>query len=281
MQVPLTPRRIREHVPLGVVDRLPFIQGLLDRLIGAGLGLEDLQAYLAPLSDLRGQAFVDGAIEALGVRIAITDRYLANLPATGRCVIAANHPTGVLEMAMGCVLGRVRPDYRIVLNTLLLEIADNARDLAIPVPIFRTNRPGERDQTRARIQQALAREQALLFFPSGVVSGRGEGGRIQDGAWRPGFVHHALQAEAPIVPVHIDARNSRLFYRLRAYGRVGETLSQLLLFREFLDKRGTTFRVRVGRPIPPAVLGARQGGEGLDAKALAQQIRAQVYNLAA
>jgi putative hemolysin len=280
MASPLTVRRIREQVPLGFIDRLPHVQGTLDRLVGAGLGLDALHAYLEPLRDLRGQAFIDGAIDALGVTIEIADEDLARIPSGGRCVIAANHPTGILEMAMGVVLGRIRSDYRVVLNAMLLEVAANAEDLTIPVPIFRASHPEERERTRARIQSALGADRALLFFPSGVISSLTPRGRVEDGPWRPGFVLHALQAAAPVVPVYIDARNSRLFHALRAFGPTGETLSLLFLFREYLGKRGTTFRVRVGRPLTVDALAGSGPLAGERARAVASEIRARAYALA-
>ena len=68
----------------------------------------------------------------------------------------------------------------------------------------------------------------MIIFPSGEVSRAGAKG-ICDRKWLSGFLRIAKKASAPILPIHIRARNSILFYLA---SRLSQTLSMLMLPRE-------------------------------------------------
>ena len=206
------------------------------------LGLGPLNDLIVRLSDRHGKDFVAGLIEDMGVTIRLSETDRARIPEHGRCVVACNHPTGILEIAVLHALLAIREDVRIVINTTLLDITRNAQDLTIPVPIFRKGDTTQREETRRRIQQALENEMLLLFFPSGVVSNRRDHGHMEDAVWKKGFVYSAVQNHAPVVPAFVTAKNSAFFYRLRALGSVGETASSLLLFRGIYPPTGLRLR---------------------------------------
>ena len=58
----------------------------------------------------------------------------------------------------------------------------------------------------------------------------------------------ARKFDLPVVPIHIRARNSALFYLFDA---IHPTLRDITLFHETLNKTRQPFRIRVGAPIPP------------------------------
>ena len=66
---------------------------------------------------------------------------------------------------------------------------------------------------------------------------------------------------APVIPLHIRARNSALFYLLDA---IHPTLRDVTLFNEVLNKAGHTYRITIGKPIDPATLPAKSE-EGIEA----------------
>ena len=94
----------------------------------------------------------------------------------------------------------------IVVNELLMNIRP-LKGIFIPIDVFGqdTKKP-----SLSRIIDALNDEKAVIIFPSGEVSRAGAKG-IRDRKWLSGFLRIAEKTSAPILPVHIRARNSILF----------------------------------------------------------------------
>jgi putative hemolysin len=72
----------------------------------------------------------------------------------------------------------------------------------------------------------------------------------------------------PVVPLHIRARNSALFY---LFDRIHPTLRDITLFHEVLNKARQPYRITIGAPIDPAELpsGSAEAIEVLRARTLA------------
>src|SRR5215470_14675308 len=96
---------------------------------------------------------------------------LERIPTKGPLVAVANHPFGVLDgAALGVLLSRVRPDVRVMTNSLLEGIPE-LRDHCFFVDPFHTESSVERNLTA--LKQAiewLRGGGALAVFPAGEVS---------------------------------------------------------------------------------------------------------------
>ena len=57
--------------------------------------------------------------------------------------------------------------------------------------------------------------------------------------------------DCPVIPVHIKARNSWLYYW---FWRVNTELRDITLFNELLNKKGQRFEITFGAPIPASAL---------------------------
>lgn len=161
---------------------------------------------------LKGLDFVDQVLEYFDFSYAISDQDLERLPVEGRAVIVANHPLGSLDgLALVKLVSRIRPDVKIVANDLLMAL-EPLRELLMPVDNMggRTAKSGLK-----AIHQHLNQDGCLIIFPAGEVSRLSFAG-VKDGKWNTGFLRMAKAAEAPIVPVHLDARNSLTFYMASA-----------------------------------------------------------------
>lgn len=216
---------------------------------------DDANAFLAATAGCEGFDFVDRALDYFNISCSVRDRELENIPAEGRVVIVANHPLGVLDgVALLRLVGRVRRDVKIVANDLLMHFRP-IRPLLLPV--VNLGEGSNRANVEA-IHAALERDEAVIIFPSGEVSRAGPRG-IRDGRWRGGFLRFAEQARAPVLPVHVGARNSVLFYGVSTLFR---PLSTVMLLREPHQSRGATLEVRIGEPIPwkaiEAIAGPRE-----------------------
>ena len=61
----------------------------------------------------------------------------------------------------------------------------------------------------------------------------------------------ARKFDLPVIPVHIQARNSALFYLFDA---LHASLRDITLFHETLNKHRQPYEIRVGEPISPKAL---------------------------
>ncbi len=212
------------------------------RTVGRWSRFGQLRDFLRRSAGVRGFDFVAEALAFLETGYSIDSTALARIPASGRLLIVANHPSGALDaLALLDAVGRVRRDVRIIANDLLLEL-EPLRELLLPVRIL-----GGRAQRASleAVEQALAAEQCVIVFPAGEVSRLSLQG-IRDGRWNRGFVRFARATQAPVLPVRVLARNSALFYGASAVFKPAGTA---LLAREMFARRGRPLRLQVGQPM--------------------------------
>ncbi len=224
---------------------------------------------LAELDGTQGFAFVRRTLECLHAGYSVTPRELEHIPAEGPVVVVANHPLGMVDaIALLDLLGRVRQDVRVLGNDVL-EMLPQLSDLLLPVDVF-----GHGASSRMRaVCRALDAGCALLVFPAGEVSRMRPAG-VRDGRWSDGFVRLALRVGAPVVPVHVTARNSAAFYGI---SMLSKPLATAMLPREAVARRDFSIRVRVGRMVSSDEIRARSADSTHRA---ARLMRRHVYRLA-
>ncbi|WP_369312116.1 lysophospholipid acyltransferase family protein [Providencia rettgeri] len=192
---------------------------------------------------LKGLDLIEQIIEHFHLCCELTEGDLENIPAEGPIVLVANHPIGSLDgLALLRTVAAVRPDVKIVANQFLNYI-EPLKSLFIAVDNM--NNRTNRQQVEA-MQQHLVNRGALIVFPAGEVSRLSSKG-IRDSHWRTGFLRLAAKARAAIVPIHIQGRNSHLFYLTSL---VYKPLSTLMLVREMFKQRGKKLNIRIGGRIP-------------------------------
>src|SRR3989339_761176 len=154
--------------------------------------------------------FIEFVLDYFNIDIAINKNQLQRIPSYGRVVIIANHPLGALDsIALLNVIKDVRKDIKIVASNFLSEFK-NLDEILIPVD--NVNAKMTRSSAEA-IYDALNKDQVIVMFPSGEVSRAGLEG-IKDTKWKKGFLKIAQKTESPILPIFIDAKNSKTFYFL-------------------------------------------------------------------
>jgi putative hemolysin len=204
---------------------------------------QELNAFLLQHHDLQGLEFLTKLLEYFNLSYSVVEGEKDNIPAEGRVVIVANHPLGGLDgIALLSLVRGVRPDVRIVANDVLMQFGPLQQML---LPIDNMGKGCTRASIAA-INESLARDEAVIVFPSGEVSRPGPSG-IRDRPWRGGFLRFAERAEAPVLPVHIGGRNSALFYGL---SMLYKPLSTILLVREMFRRQTMTLHMRIGELIP-------------------------------
>lgn len=220
------------------------------------LGLRECEAFLRQLDGLKGQALIDKLLSLEG-GTTITSYGLQHIPASGPIVIAATHPTGMFDFAAhaGALLDK-RPDMKVVANREVERFL--GPDSIVPVTIDRHNNAVSGIQTRKAMLQHLSNDGALLIFGSGRVPDLCRGQLIEP-AWRRGATLASKLSQAPIVTASLDARNSKAYYRTRAFARFvsggdddfGAMIASLRYFAEMLEKLGGQYDVHYGPLMPP------------------------------
>jgi len=182
---------------------------------------------------------------------------LHRLPASGPGLIVCNHPTGIADgIILHQALARVRPDLYFFANRDVLRVFPQLDGKIAPVEW----RPEKRSHQSMRevmdfVRGAIASERFGVIFPSGRLAKR-RGFRLHERPWMASAAMLARRFDLPVVPVHIKARNSALFYLLDL---IHPTLRDITLFHETLNKDRFRFDITIGDAIPAESLSTSSG----------------------
>jgi len=193
---------------------------------------------------------------------------LENLPAEGPAIVVSNHPTGIADgIVLYGALASVRPDLFIFANADALRVLPQLSELIAPVewrPEKRSHKQNR--ETLAYAHAAFEAGRLAVIFPSGRLAKR-RWLSLHERPWMASAAMLARKYNIPVVPLHITARNSAMFY---VFDRIHPSLRDITLFHEVLNKRHQPYRVSIGAPIDAASLpsGSAEATEFLRARAL-------------
>lgn len=180
---------------------------------------------------------------------------LDNLPRQGAALIVANHPTGIADgIMLHHAIWPIRPDLFIYANSDILRILPQFESLIAPVewqPEKRTR--AKTRETMEYTRKAIEQGRLGVIFPSGRLAKR-RGLKLHERDWMASAAMIARKYDLPIIPLHIRARNSALFY---LFDFIHPTLRDITLFYETLNKDRQPYRLTLGEPISPAALPAK------------------------
>ena len=236
-------------VELALQEKIPDIYkkipGVLIRLMEKVIRQADMNRMIHESSHLNGIPLVDWVLDQFGVNIVVKGKKL--IPKKGRYIYPANHPIGSLDgLAIVSVVAKIHPLIKFVANDLL-RVIKGFDSISLYIARF-----GQINRRNAiLINKTLASEAQLLVQPAGTVSKRNPV-KISDLAWNKFFIHKAIQYKRDVIPVHVQARNSRLFYNIASFRkifRIKSNLEMFLLPREMFNKSGKTITITFGIPI--------------------------------
>lgn len=239
---------IAERAPRLTASPLWFVvRPMLYAILGYGRAREMADA-IAPLS---GQAALDHVSNLLDLKVSSLN--LDRLPATGRCVVVCNHPTGIADgIAVYDAIKKRRTDAIYFANADALRVSPRLGEVVIPVEWVVDKRT--RAKTRETLDAARAAfeaERCVVLFPAGRLARVGKDGQLTDPEWAATAASLARKYEAPIIPIHVTGPTSTLFH---LFDKFSQELRDVTLFHELLNKRKKPFRLSVGKPIPPSRL---------------------------
>ena len=220
-------------------------------------------------------------LRKMNVACSVSDSDIARVPATGACVVVANHPFGILDgILLGALLLRVRSDLKILTNYMLTGVP-GLDEYCIPLDPFGGKKQSALSDQRSATSTATAtlergrtevlseteigcsnqrglrgakewlhRGGMLLIFPAGEVAhlnpkqwAKG----VTDPEWNTTAFRLARLTGASALPVFIDGRNSAAFQLM---GCVHPRLRTASLAKEFVRKQGAEVEVRIGNKLP-------------------------------
>ncbi|MCX7895693.1 MAG: lysophospholipid acyltransferase family protein [Thermoanaerobaculum sp.] len=238
-------RAARIASPASRRDLRQVLFGLRDQLVGVR-ALQELYRQLSPQDD--PFAFLQQALDRLGVRWQVSIQDLGRIPREGPLVVVANHPFGAVEgMVLALLLRQVRPVIRILANEMLAKVAELA-PLLIPVDPFRRSQSLGRNLLALRqCLRVLEKGGALVVFPAGEVAHVAPPAfRVEEPPWQEAVVWLIRKSQARVLPVYVPGANPLSFHLA---GLVHPPLRTALLPRQLLNKRGCCIRVHVGEPL--------------------------------
>ncbi|WP_372878384.1 GNAT family N-acyltransferase [Spongiibacter marinus] len=237
---------INERFPR-IASGNPHIKRTLTTLLRYLFHEAEFKQFEKDYPHLQGMDFVEQVLHYFDFGYAVSALDKERIPVSGRVVIISNHPIGSLDgLALLKLVSEVRGDVKVVANELLYALKP-LRSMLLPVDNMSGKR--NRKENLKAIHEHIEGEGAVIIFPAGEVSRFSPAG-IRDGRWRNGFLKFAERAEAPILPVHISARNSVFFYALSL---LAKPLSTLWLIREMFKQNNRTVRVSIGAAVEPSV----------------------------
>lgn len=225
----------------------PLTRPLLYRLLNYRAAVRMADA----VRPLGGAEALDYVSDLLDLKVAVLNP--ERIPTEGRCIVVANHPTGIADgIAVFDAIRKRRADAIFFANADAVRVSPRLGEAIVPVEWVHAKRT--REKTRATLQiarDAFEADRCVVMFPAGRLARVGKDGSVLDPEWAPTAASLARKYDAPVVPIHVAGPYSRLFH---AFDRISPELRDITLFHELLNKRRKPFQLKVGKPIPPTRL---------------------------
>lgn len=231
---------------------------------------DEFNEFLLRSKGQMNHEFIKAALQ--NFEIILFSEGLENVPETGGCIVACNHPLGGIDgiAVMNAIAGR-RADMKALVNDILMNL-ENMNSLLIPV-----NKHGRNAVSSVKmIDDAYASEGCTIVFPAGLVS-RKRNGRIEDSEWKKSFISKAIKHKRMVIPVYVDSRNGNFFYNLATLRKVlgiKANIEMFYLVNETYKQKGKAIRLVFGKPIHYTQFTADKTDYHW-----AQVVRQQVYDL--
>jgi putative hemolysin len=246
-----------------------WLPGFILRYLRKILHENEVNTFISNNKDVRDIEFCSNVVKYLNMDVQIVNK--EKIPQTGKIVIAMNHPLGGMDAMtlVHCLKGH-REDLKFIVNDILLNLKSLQR---IFVGVDKHGKNGL--STKKQLENLFQLDEAICVFPAGLVS-REIGGEVMDLEWKKSFISLSKPEQRTIVPVYIDGKLSKSFYRLANIRKkigIKANIEMLYLSDELFKLRNKQIRIIVGDPIPyneiPTNLSPRKQAEYIKSKVYA------------
>lgn len=216
--------------------------------------------------------FLEYLLNDLEISYELHEEDIKRIPKEGPFVVVSNHPLGALDgILMMHIIGKVRPDFKVMGNFLLHRIKP-LEPMVIAVNPFETRKEAYSSSSGMRAALKHVKEGGCLgIFPAGEVSAKDDEGNIVDRKWQESAMKLVKKLEVPVIPMYFRAKNSPFFYRM---AKLHPNLQTALLPSEMVRPRVKPIQIRIGKPIL-----LKQQHEFEDINSYTEFMRKKAYSL--
>jgi len=190
---------------------------------------------------------VQGMFEYLNLKVTVLG--LENLKKEDKPnIFSSNHPLGALDAAtIALVLGNIYGEkFKFYANEFLNELKP-LKELFLPIYKY-----GAQNRENANIvSHFLKSDKHLITFPAGATSRMRKNG-LEDLIWQKNFIQKSVQYKRDVVPLYVEARNSRFFYavqKIRELLKSKQNFEMIFLASELFKQKGNHYKLYIGKPI--------------------------------
>ncbi|HKK98451.1 MAG TPA: lysophospholipid acyltransferase family protein [Marivita sp.] len=242
---------MKDRIDPLIADRAPWLfntsvpADLARPVLHRMLGYDRTVRLAEAMGDLPASDIMDSMAEQLAKYVTVSG--VGHVPRHGPALIVSNHPTGIADgIILHAILRKVRPDAYFFANHDILKVLPQMADRIAPVQWRKDRRSHSKTrETMVFARKAVKDGRLGVIFPSGRLAKR-RGMRLHERPWMASAAMLARKFELPVIPIHMQARNSALFYLFDA---IHPTLRDITLFHETLNKDRQPYEIRVGEPI--------------------------------
>ncbi|WP_117195038.1 GNAT family N-acetyltransferase [Rhizobium terrae] len=183
------------------------------------------------------------------LKLDVTVANAERIPKKGGFILVSNHPTGIADgVAIFDLLKDRRPDLMIFANRDAVRVNPRFAEMIIPVEWREEYKSKLKTrETLVLTNKTVEDGKVMVLFPSGRIA-YWENGRLNERPWKTSAVGLARKYNLPILPIHMRARNSGLFYW---FAKWSTELRDMTVFYELLNKKGNHFDFTIGQMIQP------------------------------
>ncbi len=183
------------------------------------------------------------------LKLDISARNAERIPASGGFILVSNHPTGIADgVAVFDLLKAQRPDLMVFANRDAVRVNPRFAEMIIPVEWREDHKSKLKTrETLILTNKAVEEGKIMVLFPSGRIA-YWDNGKLNERPWKTSAVGLARKYNLPILPIHMTARNSGLFYW---FAKWSTELRDMTVFYELLNKKGNRFEFTIGHMIQP------------------------------
>ena len=230
-----------------------FAQRILIKTIEQFTGKRKLEKIYKDFSlkNTDPRYFWSGLLNSMRIKIINKSESKNTIPVTGRLLMIANHPFGIIDGLIMCSLAsEVRSDFKILTHETLRLIPE-LEQFILPIDFNEKSRETIKKNilTTRKAKKHLLNNGLLIIFPSGSVSiAKNLKSLAKDDDWKQFTAKLIKQTKTNVLPIYFDGKNGFLFH-LFASKLKNQTLKYSSYIHETKKMIGKDIIINVGETI--------------------------------
>ena len=202
-----------------------FAQRILIKTIEQFTGKRKLEKIYKDFSlkNTDPRYFWSGLLNSMRIKIINKSQSKNTIPVTGRLLMIANHPFGIIDGLIMCSLAsEVRSDFKILTHETLRLIPE-LDQFILPIDFNEKSRETIKKNilTTRKAKQHLLNNGLLIIFPSGSVSiAKNLKSLAKDDDWKQFTAKLIKQTKTNVLPIYFDGKNGFLFHLFASNSKI-------------------------------------------------------------